>query len=111
MQLLKLCVLGAALIAVPATAGQVNEMVMPTEVGEIVLTLEPCPVKNTYGFDYYGYATDPGHPDHFGCWNADNSIVQIWFINENVVGIYKKKCLSRGYLYEGRNLQTMRRSF
>jgi hypothetical protein len=91
MQLLKLCVLGAALIAVPATAGQVNEMVMPTEVGEIVLTLEECPVKNDYGFNYYGYATEKDADNHFGCWNADDAIVQIWFINENVVGIYKKE--------------------
>jgi hypothetical protein len=91
MRSLKTVVLLATFVALSATAGQINEMVMPTEVGEIVLTLEPCPVKNPYGFDYYGYATDPGHPNHFGCWNADNSIVLIWFINENVVGIYKKE--------------------
>lgn len=72
------------------SATTIKEMVMPTEVGEIVLTLEECPVKNPYGFDYYGYATDPGNPNHFGCWNADEEIVQIWFINENVVGVYKK---------------------
>lgn len=63
---------------------------MPTEVGEIVLTVEECPVKNNYGFDYYGYATEKEQPNHLGCWNADDQIVQIWFINENVVGIYKK---------------------
>jgi hypothetical protein len=72
------------------SAEDVKEMVMPTEVGEIVLTLEECPIKNNYGFDYYGYATDPGNPHHFGCWNADDAVVQIWFINENVVGIYNK---------------------
>lgn len=69
----------------------VKEMVMPTEVGEIVPTLEECPIKNDYGFAYYGYATDPGNPHHFGCWNADDVIVQIWFINEGVVGVYKKE--------------------
>lgn len=72
-------------------AETVKEMVMPTEVGEIVLTLEECPIKNEHGFDYYGYATDPGNPHHLGCWNADNAIVQIWFINEGVVGVYKKE--------------------
>jgi len=84
------------LLAVAATnyakaAEPVKEMVMPTEVGEIVLTLEDCPIKNDYGFEYYGYATDPGNPNHFGCWNADDAIVQIWFINEGVVGVYKKE--------------------
>lgn len=72
-------------------AEQVKEMVMPTEAGEIVLTLEECPIKNAHGFDYYGYATDAGNPNHPGCWNADNTVVQIWFLNENVVGIYKKE--------------------
>ena len=72
-------------------AEPVKEMVMPTEVGEIVLTVEECPVKNQHGFDYYGYATDPGNPAHPGCWNADDSVVQIWFVNENVVGVYKKE--------------------
>ena len=82
-----------ALLALPVVAfaaSDIKEMVMPTEVGEIVLTLEECPVKNQYGFDYYGYATDPGKQDHHGCWNADEQIVQIWFLDENVVGVYNK---------------------
>lgn len=72
-------------------AEPIKEMSMYTEVGEIVLTVEPCPIQNAHGFDYYGYATDAGNPNHPGCWNADNAVVQIWFLNENVVGIYKKE--------------------
>jgi len=71
-------------------AEKIKEMVMPTEVGEIVLTLEECPLKNEFGFDYYGYATDPGQPHHFGCWNADDRIVQIWFLNEGIIAVYNK---------------------
>lgn len=79
------------LLSTTAIAGEaVKEMSMPTDVGEVVLTLEPCPIASPEGFDYYGYATEQGQPDHPGCWGADNEIVQIWFINENVIGIYKK---------------------
>jgi hypothetical protein len=69
---------------------QVKEMTLPTDVGEVVLTLEPCPLPNELGFDYYAYATEFKNHDHIGCWNADNEIVQIWFINEKIVAVYKK---------------------
>jgi hypothetical protein len=91
MQSLKTVVLLAAFVAFPATAGEeIKEMSMATDVGEVVLTLERCPIASPEGFDYYGYATEQGNQDHPGCWGADNEIVQIWFINENVIGIYKK---------------------
>lgn len=80
------------LLSTTAIAGEaVKEMSMKTDVGEVVLTLESCPIASPEGFDYYGYATEKGQPDHPGCWGADNVVVQIWFVNENVIGIYKKE--------------------
>jgi hypothetical protein len=71
-------------------AERTKEMALATDVGEVVLTVEPCPLKNEYGFEYYGYATEKGAPDHIACWNADDQIVQIWFINEKIIATYKK---------------------
>ena len=59
-----------------------KEMVMATEVGEIVLTVEECDLQNQIpysGFDYKAYATEEGQPDHLGCWRADDFNVSIFF--------------------------------
>jgi hypothetical protein len=79
------------LISSTAFAGSaVKEMALATDVGEVVLTVEDCPIKNEYGFEFYGYATEKGQPDHIACWNADDQIVQMWFINEKIIATYKK---------------------
>ena len=76
-----------------------KELTMATEVGEIVLTVEPCPLHPNYGFEYLAYATDGKEPDHLGCWQvpADieglpaTQIVNIWFPEINAVASYNKK--------------------
>lgn len=84
--------LALALLALSfnAQAETVKEMSMPTDVGEIILTVEPCPLSPNHGHDYYAYFTDKGNPDHLGCWNADNDIVQIWIPEISGIATYKK---------------------
>lgn len=73
-----------------ANSETITEMAMPTDVGAIVLTMQPCPEKNEHGFEYFGYATDAGNPVHPGCWNADAEKVYIWFPEISAVGVYAK---------------------
>jgi hypothetical protein len=99
MQSLKTVVLLAALVAIPATAGEeIKEMSMATDVGEVVLTLEPCPLNPNYGFIYLAYATEKGEPNHMGCWQdteplngRESHILNIWFPEVNAVASYNKK--------------------
>lgn len=79
-------------------AEPVKEMAMPTEVGEVVLTVEPCPIEPNHGFIYLAYATEKGAPDHLGCWNTTepyngvpSEIINIWFPEINGVASYHMK--------------------
>lgn len=62
-----------------------DEVVMYTDVGEVVLTSTPCPKVNTK-FTYRAFATDfsvtSGNETHEGCWVGDGNAVHIWFYNE-----------------------------
>lgn len=57
-----------------------EEMVMETDVGEVVLTILPCEVpiahERYFSFNYFAYATEAGRDEpHLGCWTgADNTI-------------------------------------
>ena len=70
---------------------------MATEVGKVVLTVEPCQVTTqNHGFIYRAYATDKNSRTgletvHEGCWNKDVDIVNIWFYNEDpsIIATYK----------------------
>lgn len=71
-----------------------KEMVMPTDVGEVVLTVEECDLQNFIpysGFDYKAYATEKGHDDHLGCWQADGNVVNIFFPEIWATASYDKK--------------------
>jgi hypothetical protein len=80
-------------------AEEIKEMAMATDVGEVVLTLEPCPITPNYGFPYLAYATEKGQPDHLGCWfeptqmegYPQNQIVNVWFFEVSAVASYNKK--------------------
>lgn len=91
--------LSALLLSTNVTAAEdVKEMAMPTDVGEVVLTLEPCPINPNYGFTYLAFATEKGQPDHLGCWqdteplNGKGShIINVWFPEVSAVASYNKK--------------------
>ena len=78
---------------------EIKEMSMPTDVGEVVLTLEPCPIEPNYGFSYLAFATEKGAADHLGCWNEpeqlegkpQNQVINIWFMEIGAVATYNKK--------------------
>jgi len=80
-------------------AEKVKELSMPTEVGEVVLTIEKCPIEPNNGFPLKAYATDKGNPDHLGCWQEPdqlagkppNQVINIWFPEINAVASYHKK--------------------
>jgi hypothetical protein len=59
-----------------------QELSMLTDVGKVSITIQDCPVKNSYGFGLRAYATEKGKPDHEGCWTKKGDIVYIWFYNE-----------------------------
>ena len=59
-----------------------NEMIMETDVGEVVLTVDPCTLQvylRFIGMPYYAYATEVGQPIHPGCWDVIGSTVHIHF--------------------------------
>ncbi len=85
-----------ALLIAPLTvlAELPQELVMPTDVGKVAITIKECNVKNKHGFTYEAYATE--HKDgqiitHNGCWMKKGDIVYIWFYDEEppVVASYK----------------------
>jgi hypothetical protein len=85
------------LIDTPYAKEIVNEMVMVTEAGEIVLTTEECVFKKEglQGYDYAAYATDKGHPNHEGCWKSDSyegkHAVFIFFPELNQTAVFDAK--------------------
>lgn len=71
-----------------------KEMTMPTDVGEIVLTVEECALSKYIpysGFDYKAYATEEGHDDHLGCWMEDGQLVHIFFPEIWATATYDKR--------------------
>jgi len=89
-----------ALVSTVALADHhvVDELVMPTEVGEIVLTIEECTLhdfmneKYHANFKYRAYATDPQVQNpHEGCWAVADNTVYIQFPElGDVLATYKK---------------------
>jgi hypothetical protein len=74
-----------------------KEMVLKTEVGQIVLTLEPCQMSPHFGYEYKAYATENGAPDHPGCWKEEGGAVGIWFPEIKSVATYKKSLFEPRY--------------
>jgi hypothetical protein len=85
--------------SVSKSAEPIKEMAMPTDVGAIILTMQPCPFTPNYGFPYFAYATEKGSHDHLGCWHEpeqlegkpQNQIININFPEINAVASYNKK--------------------
>lgn len=91
---------GFLLLSIPAISGEpIKEMAMLTDVGEVVLTLEPCSFTPNHGFPYAAYATEKGSHDHIGCWyepeqlegQPQNQILNIWFPEISAIATYNKK--------------------
>lgn len=85
-----------ALLSFPvvAMAELPQELVMPTDVGRVAISVKECPVKNKHGFGYEAYATefkDGVEIIHKGCWTKKMDIVYIWFYDESepIVASYK----------------------
>lgn len=76
--------------SVRAEQGLVPELAMNTDVGQVVLTVKPCTMKNRHGFEYEAYATEAGHDDHPGCWKTEGPLVYVWFPEISTVATYKK---------------------
>lgn len=74
-----------------------KEMSLKTEVGEIVLTIEPCPIKPHFGYEYKAYATEKGGADHPGCWKDEGGAIGIWFPEIKSVATYNKKLFEPRY--------------
>lgn len=67
-----------------------QEFIMKTEVGEIVLTSNPCSFDLAASFYYYyAYATEP-ETIHPGCWKVVSSAVYIYFPEIDTTATYKK---------------------
>lgn len=71
-----------------------QELVMPTDVGKVAITVKDCPVKNRHGFVFEAYATewkDGQNVIHKGCWTKKGDIVYIWFYEESepIIASYK----------------------
>lgn len=78
---------------------EIKQMSMATDVGEVVLTLEPCPLNPNHGFSYLAFATEKGQPDHLGCWmepeqlpgKPKNEVINLWFPEISAIASYNKK--------------------
>jgi hypothetical protein len=87
------------LLTTNVASEEIKEMSMPTDVGEVVLTLEPCSFTPNHGFPYAAYATEKGSHDHIGCWfepeplegKPQNQILNIWFPEISAIATYNKK--------------------
>jgi len=85
-----------ALLTAPliAQAELPQELVMPTDVGKVAITVKDCTVQNRHGFAFEAYATewkDGMNIIHKGCWLKKGDIVYIWFYDEEppLVASYK----------------------
>jgi hypothetical protein len=71
-----------------------QELIMPTDVGRVAITIKECPVKNRHGFEFEAYALELKNGESFvhpGCWTKKGDIVYIWFYEEvePIVASYK----------------------
>ena len=71
-----------------------QELVMPTDVGKVAITVKDCPIENRHGFGLEAYATEHKEGQviiHKGCWTKKGDIVYIWFYNEQppIIASYK----------------------
>ena len=77
-----------------AIAEPIHELIMKTDVGEVVLTDQECIFKKMglQGYEYAAYATEKGHANHEGCWRKDmidgKSSVQIYFPEIDATAVY-----------------------
>jgi len=93
-----ICIASIFLGASVASADEVTkELTLPTVSGEVVLTVDPCPVESSHGFEYAAYATD-GAVTHNGCWFKDHDIVNILFYDEPI----KLVATFKDYLFKAR---------
>ena len=73
---------------------KIKEMVMKTEVGELVLTTEPCEFikMGLKGYPYAAYSTEKGRANHEGCWKVDVvdrfSAVLVYFPEIDATAVY-----------------------
>ena len=71
-----------------------KKLVMPTDVGKIVITVEPCKInygKQKVPFKYHAYATEFKNGMeliHPGCWYRDEMSVNIHFPEIDSVATY-----------------------
>jgi len=87
------------LLTTNVASEEIKEMSMLTDVGEVVLTLEPCSFTPNHGFPYAAYATEKGSHDHIGCWHEPDQvpnmpkseIVSVWFPEISAIATYNKK--------------------
>ena len=71
-----------------------EELIMETEVGEVVLASNHCNLSvhpRYFNFNLAAYATEHGHDNHLGCWSAVDNTVYIHFPElGDVMATYKK---------------------
>lgn len=99
MKLLSFIVLiGLLLFLVHTAEAQTEEMAMKTESGEIVLTIQPCTIKNL-DFEYYGYATEVNHANHEGCWRGSSlegmGSIEVYFPEIDITAVYNPKLFKK----------------
>lgn len=90
----KLLTLLLLTFSMTALAELPQELVMPTDVGKVGITIKECPVKNRHGFEFEAYALEFKNGESFihpGCWTKKGDIVYIWFYEETepIVASYK----------------------
>ena len=74
-----------------------KEMALKTDVGEVVLTVEPCQFKPHFGYEYKAYATEKGAESHPGCWKDEGGAIAVWFPEIKSVATYNKKLFEPRY--------------
>jgi hypothetical protein len=79
----------ALLLTTTLAHAEVRELYAKTDVGEIVLTAQPCDIPNPYGFDNMAYAME-GKIKHDACWYASGDGYNVWYYDEpdHPVGTY-----------------------
>ena len=96
--LFSIVVLSLILFLVHTAEAQTEEMAMKTESGEIVLTIQPCTIKDL-DFQYYGYATEVNHANHEGCWRVSSldgmGSIELYFPEINATAVYNPKLFKK----------------
>lgn len=86
---------GAVVVSVLMSKAQAEEvsqyMAMSTDVGYVILSIEPCSDNDiARAFPYKVVATDKGHDDHEGCWNATPNEVGVLYFEVGYPVVYDK---------------------